>query len=1355
MAAPTTSQPDPKSYIATLCQANGKNSEELARTARCIHKDVGSFIDKSCFLWELLQNADDQVNKGLAEVSITLLGPELAFSHNGKPFNHKDVKGLCDYANADNNGKGVDPDKTGYKDVGFKSVFSVAHRVDVFSREWQFRFDEKDPKWKREPHENPYPWQIAPLWIEDHEISKSCKHLIQSRRTVFICHLRNPKEMETHLQQFAQQPEQLLFLKRIHKLSIAINGKQFEMSFENNVLRATGMPSSQWKKIDEMLPMPKELIAELATDSYNWPRRLKGKQEVQLSFCYKQDETGWTEASHCRLYCTLPTGVKAGLPFMVDAPFSLNSSRESLLVNSLNLFLVEKIAHSNFMHVRNLLATEPTAIRLLAPSQMSEINRELADRFKTCMQGLVDNQPILPSYSGKKLLRVSQCQVDPTGFLRLLDEIKLNCEGYEHMVHPSISFEDILKRFKKVPKITLEEVLQMLPTVMKNNLDVRVCLCLLTFVAKQFSNKSYSVAQLNLLCDQPFVLNSQKKLCKLNELYLPMEGHRLPSNLLVNVIHADLLNPEIQSWLEEIGMKSLTANSLLEIYVKNKTHRSLENFQNNIEILRIFYHFIQQKKLSEQSVKRLSGILLFNKKKKPIHSYYLFLPGSYGAQTTLENDPPLNEILLHEDYCEPQDEKVHWKKLLVALGVNDKIEMGDTKKITVEQIKKIPFAWVDNYLSYVFRADNPKRPAKTLSRTAHDDDDLSPFFWFPYMQWVVESPTLEGIFWKQLAENQTRILQYFQRETYHASHAQTLEQPITYLQYLFASQPVVRNTEGKFQKAPQVYAPSMRAITGGVFPTANLPVELNPEMERFLGFKTHLDVSACAHFLEELQQNYKHTSYRFVVHQILLNLRKKDAAVLKAIRGWKFQAANGEWRSLATLKFWGVPQVPVPATHEWFKSVFADDREQEEFCAALEINAHKELLNDDLFASAQSSDDLRQFLIQKVLRIAYFWSKERKFDSKPHEVISFLLKKLQEVKFLLKDAEDEEISLPPQFIDQKLLYFADWKDNIRLLVEPLGKLFGMGSKGELDALAQALTRDTPVRSAANPHFPLFEEAYQKTLNSIANDPEPLSVPPSPPKGKIPPKGPPSEPPGTPPQPAKPKEGPKQKNPWSPQTDAKGGNTTPSKDLPSLPEGWKPSVPARGDHRKGKSTKEQRQESSGMSDLDKKRIGNWAEEKVLDHLLSKYRKKYSDAEEKNETAGVYTLASKIHNRFYRIIWNNDPQKRPEEEKDNEKWDSGNQFDLQVIRIGPSKKNPLKTEHVRKYEVKGTTGSLIRFYLSSLEFQTLLSDSFYRLVIVTDVGTDDAAVTPIKDLLQTLKERKLLPFETSAFRQAVAP
>src|SRR6185312_6049608 len=138
----------------------------------------------------------------------------------------------------------------------------------------------------------------------------------------------------------------------------------------------------------------------------------------------------------------------------------------------------------------------------------------------------------------------------------------------------------------------------------------------------------------------------------------------------VNVVHADLLNPEIQSWLEQIGMKPLTVNSLLEIYVTNKTHRSLENFQNNVELLRLFYHFVKQKMLTEPSVKRLSGILLFNKKKKPLPSYCLYLPGSYGAQTTLEDNAALDEILLHEDYCELPAEKVLWKKFLVALGVN-------------------------------------------------------------------------------------------------------------------------------------------------------------------------------------------------------------------------------------------------------------------------------------------------------------------------------------------------------------------------------------------------------------------------------------------------------------------------------------------------------------------------------------------------------------------------------------------------------------------------------------------------------------------------------------------------------------
>ena len=122
--------------------------------------------------FELIQNADDAANKTNNEVHFDFQPNCLIVSHNGKPFDESDILSLT---SAGASTKKSDSTKTGYKGIGFKSVFGISENVTIFSGGYQFRFHKAFHKSKR-------PWQIIPIWSELNYLTKGIQDCIVNNK---------------------------------------------------------------------------------------------------------------------------------------------------------------------------------------------------------------------------------------------------------------------------------------------------------------------------------------------------------------------------------------------------------------------------------------------------------------------------------------------------------------------------------------------------------------------------------------------------------------------------------------------------------------------------------------------------------------------------------------------------------------------------------------------------------------------------------------------------------------------------------------------------------------------------------------------------------------------------------------------------------------------------------------------------------------------------------------------------------------------------------------------------------------------------------------------------------------------
>jgi len=100
------------------------------------------YTDSKRFIYELLQNAyDASCKSGKLDFQIDFVGEYIIISHKGESFSEIDIKSICSVGDGNKRG---DENKTGFKGIGFKSVFAHSEYVIIKSGKYCFKFDKQE-----------------------------------------------------------------------------------------------------------------------------------------------------------------------------------------------------------------------------------------------------------------------------------------------------------------------------------------------------------------------------------------------------------------------------------------------------------------------------------------------------------------------------------------------------------------------------------------------------------------------------------------------------------------------------------------------------------------------------------------------------------------------------------------------------------------------------------------------------------------------------------------------------------------------------------------------------------------------------------------------------------------------------------------------------------------------------------------------------------------------------------------------------------------------------------------------------------------------------------------------------------
>ncbi|MBI4294976.1 MAG: hypothetical protein HY669_02270 [Chloroflexi bacterium] len=300
------------------------------------------FTRSSGFILELIQNAEDAglglKSQGVFEIRINK--DRVKVTHNGQPFSEENVKALCGIRSSKKPEKGT----LGYLGIGFKSVFKVTDRPEIYSNGFQFKFDRND--WS-DP--SSAPWHVMPIWIDQPS------EAVDTARTTFIIPFREASYYSGLREEVQKlRTELYLFLNWLKKIDISDEVSGWNTTLENKGESEEGITTvehgtqqQRFKFFRRSIEVPNWVKQDRLTQEY---RANVTKREIAIAFAL--DEKGdlnpsFAGAMYGGVYSFLPLGeAKSGAKFPIQADFLVQPGRDAINYEAKwNHWLLEEVAN--------------------------------------------------------------------------------------------------------------------------------------------------------------------------------------------------------------------------------------------------------------------------------------------------------------------------------------------------------------------------------------------------------------------------------------------------------------------------------------------------------------------------------------------------------------------------------------------------------------------------------------------------------------------------------------------------------------------------------------------------------------------------------------------------------------------------------------------------------------------------------------------------------------------------------------------------------------------------------------------------------------------------------------------------
>jgi hypothetical protein len=984
----------------------------------------GIYTEEERFIYELLQNADDAARNSKLKVRIDIDNNHFIFSHDGEPFDDIDVESICSVGDG---GKSNDENKTGYKGIGFKSVFSHSSSVAIKTGDYFFKFSEADwndhwqknwgskSEWQKDrtdKKKNPgvkMPWQIIPISIpiEKNGLGINYDSINDFNVSTILLDVKSEK-MTQRVLNLLKDSQILLFLRCNDvildvfisgNLTLSIKkliGNESVGLYNNNTLK------SEWIVTTKKVAIPGDVIEDISKDDKT-PPKLKGATTCEISFAIQKEKNKLVSTDDALVYTYLPTSVSCGLPFVVNSNFITDSGRQQLQKESRwNLWIFNQMAVSYFEWIAEL-----GKAGLLDKSFLSIIPdklyfSELGSEFNKGYEKALNDIAFLPNKTGK-LLKVNQAVCDKSDLTKIISP-KLITDYLNQKYSTTFTSDSILSDLQHTKKLKnlgvcifgLEELDEFFTSdIFKLNHSIDENFVLIRFLYNYVSNLKSTEEKYEWeekLKNTSFIFDENEVLKTPGEIYFPSIQNTVEFeddlHFVNNKVLSEILTiAKIKEWLIKLGVAEPTDIDFIEKSIIGDD--DFVNEDNAIEIGHYLFNTYKNGLLKEDHLDKLKNLKILTQQNNILRAKDSFLSDYYEPELKLEKVYE-KDIFVSEKYHSASGQIYEWKSFFNVIGVNSDIlwTFQETEFDYKDEWKErfdnaflekiwetgIKYSWISYQGWSTEKSEYRFRPIsityKCFSFLQHTCDyEFSKL----YFNRIFSKFSPEKID----VEYDISILGltgFFVRSLA-VSRLKAYDCPVNYFNWVIQNLAIFPSVTGELLLAKEIIVNSIEnsKIAGPYAPILNIEVEISDSWMEVMPFQKHFNLKNYLSILTSISNddgNLHENKPRILsIYKELANnfLSKKEE-----IKGWgkknKLLSKNGEFLKITKLKF---------VNHTGFVSddlVYADENNTEGIVKLFELFGVKvihEFKPEILHPESNSSLKIRlQEILPYILLIA-------------------------------------------------------------------------------------------------------------------------------------------------------------------------------------------------------------------------------------------------------------------------------------------------------------------------------------------------------------------------------------------------
>lgn len=837
---------------------------DKANACNLLSRDI--YTDSTRFVYELLQNADDaSCKQGSLTFQIDFVGDYLIVSHNGKQFDEDDIESICSIGDGC---KATDSEQTGFKGIGFKSVFAYSDMVIIKSGDFCFKFDKEesnniwDNNWgnkiqwqkvrtsKNKSSKVSMPWQIIPInTVVPNNISLD---ILKPYTVSTIIRSKKLSELQESIDNLFKSAQLILFLRSKH-VKVVIHGQTLlcvEKNTDNEIttISRNGEVISQWlTHTTSPFDVPSSIHEQVEEDKELYPEKLREATKASISFAIKIENGKIVklDGEINNIYSFLPTTVSLyDFPFIVNSNFITDAGRQNLHQDYIwNQWLFEEMPKHFLKWIEHIANKKQYGLNYLnIIAKKSGANDKLGSAYNRGMEVALSNTAILPNQG--VILTVGEAIFDRIELSQRINSdsivLFINKQGMAFNSNSLLNsqYNPFYYQLKSLGVYiwdidALQSFLQDDSFQKKHKIGDNHKLIMFLHERYQHLSKEDKEEWRDILSTTNFIFADNDTLSPPQKLYFPTITDRdLPSDILyVNKSIYEQLTPQIINWLVDLGVDEVSDISFVE---KTLLSDGYINENNAIESLRYVFNIFCKGQLQDSIVERLGSIFVMTQKGSLKTAKSCYLSDYYNPDVKFESLID-DDFFVSTKYCDNGSLKLQWKLFFITIGVSDKIELR--RKDFLQNEVRNTYEWAKS-----FWEKNNTQPNTYCGCVWHNLIKRYNLFIYSLFEHVINY-SFSRLFWDFIMQNE------FNREGINDKgysgfgFQDKLDLNDNFFEWCIENVAIIPTVQGKCELAKNVYINQLPVNTRNYLPVIDVSCVLSHEWIKILGLKTILSIS--------------------------------------------------------------------------------------------------------------------------------------------------------------------------------------------------------------------------------------------------------------------------------------------------------------------------------------------------------------------------------------------------------------------------------------------------------------------------------------------------------------------------------